>query len=118
MGETGSDTQKPRRVSVLLHPLQAGRAPLLWHDWGRRQHRRACRDLWRPQRVDVHIAPPDNPNATPSPPILPRAHRAHSRLSWQERFARNQATSMAARCTITLFGMPEHYATALGLLTA
>ncbi len=38
----GGNTQKPRRVSVLLHPLQIGSAPLLWKDWSRRQHRRAC----------------------------------------------------------------------------
>jgi hypothetical protein len=49
----GSDTQKPRRVSVLLHPLQVGSGPLLWHDWSRRQHRRACRELLRYQRVDI-----------------------------------------------------------------
>jgi hypothetical protein len=35
----GRQTTKPRRVSVLLHPLQVGTAPLLWKDWSRRQHR-------------------------------------------------------------------------------
>jgi len=111
-------TQKPRRVSVLLHPLQVGSGPLLWHDWSRRQHRRACRELLRHQRVDVHIEPPDHPVAASSPPILSRAQRAHSRLSWQERFARNQATSTTRRCTITLFGVPERFAASLGLLAA
>jgi len=38
----GRATTKPRRVSLLLHPLQVGSAPLLWKDWSRRQHRRAC----------------------------------------------------------------------------
>lgn len=32
----GGATAKPRQVSVLLHPLQVGPAPLLWHDWSRR----------------------------------------------------------------------------------
>lgn len=38
----GRATTKPRRVSLLLHPLQVGSAPLRWRDWSRRQHRRAC----------------------------------------------------------------------------
>jgi hypothetical protein len=114
----GDRTNKPRRVSVLLHPLQVGSAPLYWCDWSRRQHRRACRALLRHQRVDVHLEPPALPDSAPSPPVLSRAQRAHSRLSWQERFTRNQATSMTDRCTITLFGVPERFATSLGLLTA
>jgi hypothetical protein len=35
----GSVTKKPRQVSILLHPLAVGSAPLLWRDWSRRQHR-------------------------------------------------------------------------------
>jgi hypothetical protein len=114
----GDTTRKPRRVSVLLHALQVGKAPLLWYDWNRLQHRRACRELLRYQRVDVHIELPDHPDSTPSPPIFSRAQRAHSRLSWQERFTRNQAASITAQCTITLFGVPERFATLLGLLSA
>jgi len=114
----GGSTQKPRRVSVLLHPLQVGSGPLFWHDWSRRQHRRACRELLRNQRVDVRLQPADRPEPAPAPAILSRAQRAHCRLCWQERFTRNQATSTTARCTITLFGMPERFATSLGLLTA
>jgi hypothetical protein len=30
----GKHTQHPRRMSVLLHPLHVGPAPLLWKDWG------------------------------------------------------------------------------------
>src|SRR6266480_133853 len=47
----GSATKKPRQVSVLLHPLVVGSAPLLWRDWSRRDHRRACIHLLRHQRV-------------------------------------------------------------------
>jgi hypothetical protein len=114
----GSTTQKPRRVSVLLHPFQVGKEPLLWHDWSRRQHRRACRDLLRCQRVDVYLEPSEHPDSAPSPPSLSRAQRAHFRLSWEERFTHNQATSTARRYTITLFGMPQHFAALLGLLAA
>src|SRR5437016_8717626 len=84
----GEATTKPRQVSVLLHPLRVGPAPLLWRDWSRREHRRACMQLVRQQRIEVSLSPPGT-----SPPttdvILSRAQRAHSRLSWAERLARN-----------------------------
>jgi hypothetical protein len=41
----GDATTKPRRISLLLHPLQVGPAPLLWQDWSRREHRCVCRHL-------------------------------------------------------------------------
>jgi hypothetical protein len=114
----GGNTQKPRRVSVLLHPLQVGLAPLQWRDWSRRLHRRACMHLLRRQRVDVYLETLDQPGPAPPPPILSRAQRAHSRLSWEERLARNAATATTTRSTITLFGVPEAFAASLGLFTA
>ena len=51
----GSATAKPRQVSVLLHPLVIGSLPILWKDWSRRQHRRACVQLLRHQRVEVRV---------------------------------------------------------------
>lgn len=48
----GSATAKPRQVSILLHPLPVGSAPLLWRDWNRRHQRRACIHLHR-QRLDI-----------------------------------------------------------------
>ncbi len=114
----GPTTTKPRRVSVVLHPLQIGSAPLLWMDWSRRQHRRACMQLLRQQRVDVQLGPPAQPGPTTSAPMLSRAQRAHYRLSWEERLARNASASTATWSTITLFGVPEGFAASLGLLTA
>ncbi len=111
----GSATKKPRQVSVLLHPLQVGPAPLLWRDWSRREHRRACLQLVRHQHIEVSLLPP----AATSPPtaevILSRAQRAHYRLSWQERLARNARVSTAGPVTIRLFGVPESFAASLGL---
>jgi hypothetical protein len=52
---------------------------------------------------------------TSLPVILTRAQRAHSRLSWQERLARNARATTEAPPTITLFGVPEHFAAFLGL---
>ena len=112
----GSATQKPRQVSVLLHPLVVGSEPLLWRDWGRRFHRRACIQLVRHQWIKVEVEPPTSANLTAvTPAPLSRAQRAHYRLSWAERLARNARPPTAGRVTITLFGVPHVFATWLGL---
>jgi hypothetical protein len=114
----GAATAKPRQVSVLVHPLQVGSAPLLWRDWSRRSHRRACMQLVRHQRLEMSLSPP----AATSPPsadvILSRAQRARYRLCWQERLARNVRVSTAGQVTIRLFGIPAAFAASLGLATA
>ena len=114
----GKVTTKPRQVSVLLHPLTVGSAPLLWQDWSRRRHRRACMHLLRDQRLEIEIASP--PCADPPIPVSPlsRAQRAHSRLGFPERLARNARAPDAARVTINLSGVPERFALLLGLATA
>jgi hypothetical protein len=111
----GQQTTKPRRVSLLLHPLSLGSAPLLWRDWSRRTHRRACMHLLRRQRADVTLEPTLSPHPDPSPPILSRAQRAHYRLSQTERLARNARAPTASRPTITLFGVPDAFAASRGL---
>jgi hypothetical protein len=113
----GSETGKPRQVSVLLHSLAVGSAPLLWRDWNRRHQRKACIHLHR-QRLDIQMEPALPPTPTVSPPILSRAQRAHYRLLWDERLARNARTDQAERISLTLFGIPDHLATFLGLATA
>jgi hypothetical protein len=114
----GSTTAKPRQVSVLLHPLVVGSAPLLWKDWSRRLHRRACIHLLRGQRLEVQMEPPlsATPGACASP--LSRAQRAHYRLGFQARLARNARASTAGRVTIRLFGVPDAFARFLDLATA
>jgi hypothetical protein len=114
----GNATKKPRQVSVLLHPLQVGPAPLLWQDWSRREHRRACIQLVRCQRIEVSIPPPVPASPRTADVILSRAQRAHSRLSWAERLARNARVPAASQVTIKLFGVPEGFATSLGLAIA
>ena len=113
----GSVTTKPRQVSLLLHPLAVGSAPLLWRDGSRRQHRRACMQLLAGQRLEVQMEPALSANPVGSPVPLSRAQRAHYRLSWQERLARNARAPGASQVTIKLFGVPEGFATFLGLLT-
>ncbi len=113
----GAATAKPRQVSVLLHPLQVGSAPLLWRDWSRRAHRRACLQLVRHQRLEVSLSPPAASPLT-AEVILSRAQRAHSRLSWAERLARNARPATAGQVTIRVFGVPAGFTTSLGLATA
>ena len=55
----GSATAKPRQVSVLLHPLRVGPAPLLWRDWS-------------PQRTSACLYPA---RAAPTPRGAPATFR-------------------------------------------
>lgn len=127
----GTSTKKPRRVSAVLHPLSEIAAPqldiprqrqarwavhpILWGDWPRRSHRREMVKLLRTQQVDIRL-PHTFPPALP-PPARPlsRAQRAHWRLSWAERLARNAASSTWPSVSITLFGIPDAFAEAIGL---
>ena len=113
----GSATKKPRQVSVLLHPLVVGSEPLLWRDWSRRHHRRVCLSL-RSQHLEVQMEQALCVSQDASPPLLSRAQRAHYRLDWSERLARNARAPTASPVTIKLFGVPENFATSLGLVTA
>jgi hypothetical protein len=116
----GSQTHKPRQVSVLLHPLAVGPAPLLWQDWSRRQHRRACQHLVRDQLVEMNMPsqPLDEARPITTAVSLSRAQRAHSRLSWEIRLARNAHAPSEGQTSIKLFGVPDSFAEFLGLRTA
>ncbi len=117
----GGATAKPRQVSVLLHPVTVGSASVLWRDWGRRTHRRACIHLLRHQRIEISADPGNRLNsASPAitPALLSRAERAHARLTWAQRFARNVRPETATPPMIRLFGMPEDFAAFLGLKVA
>ncbi|HEU5376596.1 MAG TPA: hypothetical protein VFV38_14255 [Ktedonobacteraceae bacterium] len=92
-------------------------APLLWRDWPRRHQRRACLRLHR-QHLDLQMEPTLSRTSASSPPTISRAQRAHYRLSWDQRLARNARTEAAERIRLTLFGIPDHLATFLGLATA
>ena len=114
----GSTPKKPRQVSVLLHPLVVGSLPILWKDWSRRQHRRACMHLLCHQRIEMRREPGLSASPTLPPAPLSRAQRAHDRLTFPERLARNARVSTAGQVTIRLCGVPEDFAIALGLATA
>jgi len=110
----GSATAKPRQVSVLLHPLVVGPEPIRWRDWSRRSHRRACMQLVRHQCVQVAVGPPPTALLAVKPVPLFRAQRAHYRLSWGERLARNARSPASAGVDIHLFGVPPAFAAFLG----
>jgi len=74
--------------------------------------------LVRHQRIEVSLPPPAAASPRKAEVILSRAQRAHARLSWAERFARNARVLTASRVTIRLFGVPEGFAISLGLATA
>jgi hypothetical protein len=74
--------------------------------------------LVRHQRIEVSMSPPAAALSDKAEVILSRAQRAHARLSWQERLARNARVSTSGQVTIKLFGVPESFATSLGLVTA
>jgi hypothetical protein len=115
----GKATGKPRQVSVLLRPLVIGSSPLLWRDWSRREHRRACMQLVRDQHLEVRQAenPPGQKRSAPSS-ILSRPQRAHFRLSWTERLTRNARAPAQEPVSIKLFGVPDQFASFLGLQAA
>ena len=117
----GHATAKPRQVSVLMHPLVVGPAPLLWQDWSGREHRRACLQLVRHQRVDVSMPPLPLSSAAAAPTAevtLSRAQRAHIPLSWDVRLTRNARSAAGGQITIHVFGVPEPLAEVIGLKQA
>lgn len=114
----GHQAQHPRRVSVLLHPRWGGSAALLWRDWPRREQRRACIQVVRHQQITVVVPAAPHTQSRESPVVLSRAQRAHSRPSWEQRLARNASVPAAPPPTLTLHGLPDHFAVFLGVKAA
>ena len=133
------DTTKPRRVSAVFWPttpLQAGssapipalpeappktpepipRFPVLWKDWPRCQLRRRWITLMRSQAVSLTRAatPTADHTVATHPPILTRAQRAHWRLTWDQRLARNARPTTAPPLTLTIHGLPATFANVYG----
>ncbi len=70
------------------------------------------------QRVEVQVEQTDPSTPKKKAVILSRAQRAHYRLTWAERLARNARAPTTGRVTIRLFGGTFGFATSLGLATA
>jgi hypothetical protein len=126
----GTATKKPRRVSAVLWPLDATEEivslppplpashPILWGDWQRCFHRREVVKLLCHQHIDVELAE-TAPTAQSAPiRLISCAERALYPLSWAERLARNAHPKTAPEVSIRLFGIPDAFATSLGLRIA
>jgi hypothetical protein len=121
----GTSTKKPRRVSAVLHPLPkraleesppaclSAPYPILWGDWSRAQPRRAWMRWQRSHLVTVQ-APSVSPLVSP-PSVLSRALRAHWRMTWPQRLARNERPKSAPPVKITVYGLSPVFAQMLGL---
>jgi hypothetical protein len=134
--QESATTIKARRVSAVYWPISSHSSisdesppapgepsppsvphPMLWGDWQRRSHRRELVKLLAHQRVDVRVADTSPPTQPPPARPFSRTQRAHYRLSWVQRLARNAAPHVSPSLSITLFGIPDAFAEAIGLST-
>lgn len=58
--------------------------------------------------------PPEDHTGATDKQVITRAQRAHWRLSWEERFARNAHPSTAPALEVTLHGLPATFAKVFG----
>jgi hypothetical protein len=133
--QESSSSRKPRRVSVVLWPLSdtlpACSSPLpqpsepsdlpplfpvAWKDWPRCRLRRQWLQVIRSETVTFSWEPPETvtQSAETSEEVVTRSERAHYRLSWQERLARNAFPSDAPRLSVTLHGLPPTFVASFG----
>ena len=131
-------TKKPRQVSAVFWPLasppsmpaqtspesllQVAPHPVLWGDWPRCQLRRQWMRVLRTQTVQITCRSPQPEENSPvsSDEVRTRTQRAHWRLSWQQRMARNARRATASPLEITIYGLPAALAQYVhcGLVTA
>jgi len=130
--QESSTTLKPRRVSAVLWPLSSSRSdsspppettgaslasvPVFWRDWPRCGIRRTWIKVVRSQTICLESSSQLLPSRAKAPAekILIRAERAHWRLSWQQRLARNARPSDAPRLVVTLHGLSAAFASSFG----
>lgn len=112
---SGETSEKPAPTPEELSPILAPH-PVLWGDWQRCSLRRRWFQLLRSQTI---MLPADTLQLEKKKDLKPperqtRAQRAHWRLSWNERLARNARSSSAPPLTITLHGLPATFAQFFG----
>ncbi len=68
------------------------------------------------RRETVCLESSTQPSSVTTPPenVLTRARRAHWRLSWEQRMARNARSSDAPKLSVTLHGLPATFARSFG----
>jgi hypothetical protein len=130
--QESSATLKPRRVSAMLWPISLSHSkssppsdpasvllpvsPVLWRDWPRCSIRRTWLKVVRSQTACLESSAALSPPRaeTLAEKIMTRAERAHWRLSWDQRLARNARPEDAPRLIVTLHGLPATFASAFG----
>ncbi len=125
----GRDNKHPRRVSAVLRSIEGpspppepavspvpAMEPILWGDWSRCQTRRRLMSLLRTQTVTITLTPATDPalDAAQRGPFT-RQQRKHSRMTWQERLARNASGAPDQSVQLHLFGIPTAFAQSIGL---
>jgi hypothetical protein len=130
--QESSATIKPRRVSAVLWPLSDALSacspalpepseppplfPVVWRDWPRCRLRRAWLKVLRSETVTFSWGTPPaaEQTAQTSEQVVTRAERAHSRLSWEERLARNALPVNTPPLIVTLYGLPPTFVVSFG----
>jgi len=108
----------PTLLGPLLSPpsLEPAPFPVLWGDWPRSSLRRQWFQLLRSQTVllSSETLQREKKQASKPPDMQTRAQRAHWRLSWNERLARNARPSTAPLLEVTIHGLPATFANVFG----
>jgi hypothetical protein len=130
--QESNSSLKPRRVSAVFWPLCDTLSayspplpkppeppplfPVVWRDWPRCRLRRQWLKVIRSETVTFSWGTPQCAEqlAQTSENVLTRAERAHSRLSWEERLARNARPSNAPPLSVTLHGLPPTFVVSFG----
>jgi hypothetical protein len=111
----------PALVELPSPPLEPASSPIpcpvLWEDWPRSQIRRRWLKLLRTETVLLTMGAVQTEKQTdvPAQCMLTRAQRAHWRLSWSERLARNARGATAPPLEVTIHGLPVSFAQAVAL---
>ncbi|HEU5379756.1 MAG TPA: hypothetical protein VFV38_30395 [Ktedonobacteraceae bacterium] len=98
----------PSLPSALTLPPSA---PFLWRDWPRRSLRRHWLQLLRRETATFSWGPAGLPEPLPQDgeALLTREQRAHYRLSWTQRLARNARPADAPRLSVLLHSLPARF---------
>ncbi len=128
--QESSEAAKPRRVSAVLWPLESSLsdasppledtsealplAPVLWKDWPHCRIRRTWLKIMRSETVRWESSATPAPVTTETSEVSTRAQRAHWRLLWDQRLARNARTLDAPSLTVTLHGLSATFAHSFG----
>ena len=130
--QESNSSVKPRRVSAVIFPqisrpqvpsapvngpppsLPPPIHPVLWRDWPRCRIRRNWLKVIRSETVEISLGASLEPAPSDRKQVMTRAERAHWRLTWHQRLARNVRPSTAQPLTLVLHGLPAPFAHSYG----